>query len=189
LRWTDINFQTGVLSVEHSLIRLPGEDFELGKPKTNFSIRKLKLQENVVEMLLRHKAEQDGKKAALGTAWADNNAIFPNENGQWAAAEYLNMRFKRIIKGPGFPPGLRCHDLRHACASLLINGGQNPEVVRQWLGHSATTTTLNIYSHAFESAIEMASDTIGKMLSNEPPKIYLHTGNNSEIVSEERSET
>jgi len=48
--------------------------------------------------------------------------------------------------------GLRFHDLRHTCASLLIHEGAHPLLVKQRLGHSSVQITLDRYSHLFPSA-------------------------------------
>ena len=43
------------------------------------------------------------------------------------------------------------HDLRHTCASLLLNKGKHNGItlkdIQVWLGHSDFATTANIYSH------------------------------------------
>ncbi len=41
----------------------------------------------------------------------------------------------------------RFHDLRHACASLLLAQGVHPRVVMETLGHSNISLTMNTYSH------------------------------------------
>jgi integrase len=43
--------------------------------------------------------------------------------------------------------GLRFHDLRHTCASLLLNQGAPLHAVKDWLGHSSITTTVDRYGH------------------------------------------
>ena len=43
------------------------------------------------------------------------------------------------------------HDLRHTCASILIQGGANPKMVQEWLGHQDIRVTLNTYTHLYSS--------------------------------------
>ena len=59
---------------------------------------------------------------------------------------------KRKIKAalPEHLHGLRFHDLRHTCASLLIAQGAHPKVIQERLGHASITTTMNRYGHLFE---------------------------------------
>ena len=42
---------------------------------------------------------------------------------------------------------LRFHDLRHTCASLLIEQGAHPKEIQVRLGHPSITTTLDRYGH------------------------------------------
>ncbi len=42
---------------------------------------------------------------------------------------------------------MRFHDLRHACASLLLAQGVHPRVVMETLGHSNIGQTMDTYTH------------------------------------------
>ncbi|MEU1667201.1 tyrosine-type recombinase/integrase [Streptomyces sparsogenes] len=44
--------------------------------------------------------------------------------------------------------GLRFHDLRHTCATLLLDLGVPVHVVRQIAGHSDHGVTMKVYAHA-----------------------------------------
>jgi integrase len=39
------------------------------------------------------------------------------------------------------------HDFRHSHASILLKQGIHPKIVKERLGHSSISTTLDIYSH------------------------------------------
>jgi integrase len=58
----------------------------------------------------------------------------------------------------------RFHDLRHACASLLLAEGVNPRVVMEILGHSQVSLTLNTYSHVIPSLGRDAADRLQSLL-------------------------
>ena len=55
-----------------------------------------------------------------------------------------------ILKKHGLPMGLNVHSLRHTAASLMISGGADVATVSGLLGHSQVSTTLDIYTHAFD---------------------------------------
>ena len=57
---------------------------------------------------------------------------------------------------------IRLHDLRHSCASLLINKGANIQVVAKYLGH----TTLKTYSHLFISTLDEIINVIDTLEDN-----------------------
>jgi integrase len=46
--------------------------------------------------------------------------------------------------------GLRVHDLRHSCASLLIATDAHPHYVKEHLGHSSIRVTMDIYGHLYD---------------------------------------
>ena len=41
------------------------------------------------------------------------------------------------------------HALRHACASLWIEGGKNPKAIQTLMGHSSIQMTYDVYGHLF----------------------------------------
>lgn len=64
----------------------------------------------------------------------------------------------RLTKRP------RPHDLRHTCASWMIQAGIPLPVIQQHLGHESITTTVDRYGHLDRSSAASAADAIGKML-------------------------
>ena len=61
-------------------------------------------------------------------------------------------------------PPLHPHLSRHAQASLLISEGMDILSVSKRLGHSRTSTTLDIYGHALAKADEKASELLDNLL-------------------------
>ena len=62
----------------------------------------------------------------------------------------FTWRFKLILKKHNLPLDLNVHSLRHTAASLMISGGADVATVSGLLGHSQVSTTLDIYTHAFD---------------------------------------
>lgn len=52
------------------------------------------------------------------------------------------------------------HELRHTCASLLIQRGANPKQVQAYLGHSSIQVTMDRYGHLFPSDMEALADRL-----------------------------
>ena len=74
-------------------------------------------------------------------------------------APLRNSNFRRqvwytAVEQADLPQGLRIHDLRHTCASLLIAAGANPKAVQIHLGHSSISVTMDRYTHLFPSDVE-----------------------------------
>ena len=56
------------------------------------------------------------------------------------------------------------HSMRHLNASLLINAGIDVKTVQSCLGHSTPVTTLQVYSHAFQSAQAVAMQAVANAI-------------------------
>lgn len=74
--------------------------------------------------------------------------------------EGLKTGFRRAREAAGMP-AVRFHDLRHSCASLLVNMGVRLEVIRDILGHTTVKTTER-YSHLQTTAQREALEKLGQ---------------------------
>jgi integrase len=55
-------------------------------------------------------------------------------------------------------PHERFHDLPHACATLLLEQGEELAVVSRILGHASITTTANVYGRLTHAMLGRAAD-------------------------------
>lgn len=62
-------------------------------------------------------------------------------------------------------PAPRIHDLRHTCASWMIQGGVPLPVVSRHLGHESIQVTVDVYGHIDQTSAAAAADVIGDMLA------------------------
>jgi integrase len=61
---------------------------------------------------------------------------------------------------PSVPEDTSPHDLRHAYASMLIEGGESVVVVARRLGHANPSMTLDVYSHLFADSEERTRSVV-----------------------------
>jgi integrase len=61
-------------------------------------------------------------------------------------------------------PCQRFHDLRHACATLLLAQSVHPRVVMETIGHSQISMTLDTYSHVIPALQRDAADRMDAVL-------------------------
>lgn len=92
--------------------------------------------------------------------------VFISPNGH----PLRNTNFRRNIWYPalaeaGLPEGLRIHDLRHTCASLLISQGAHPKAIQAHLGHSSIAVTMDKYGHLFPSDIDALAHSLDRARS------------------------
>jgi integrase len=118
----------------------------------------------VVEALKQHRDRQDQERRIAGTAWHDEGFIFTSTLGTPLDSSGVTRRFQKLLAEAGLPR-LRFHDLRHSCASLLKAQGVWDKVIMEVLGHSSITTTMNLYTHVFESLKQDAADAVDRVLT------------------------
>jgi integrase len=75
----------------------------------------------------------------------------------------VNRHFTSVIRRARLPH-MRFHDLRHACATLLLLQGVELKVVQEILGHASISTTGNIYAHVLQGLKLGAAGQMGAVL-------------------------
>ena len=162
LHWSDLDFNTGVLFVQHTLVRYNGQ-FVRQTTKTADSTRRIVLPAYILKLLSEHRERQKEYRASLRELWKNpDDIMFTNLHGDYLNGINLNRKLKDVVKAAGLPD-IHLHSLRHTHASLLINSDVTARVIADRLGHSTTKTTLDTYSHVFAAsevkamqAVEMA---------------------------------
>lgn len=72
-----------------------------------------------------------------------------------------------IVEAWGEVEGLTIHDLRHTCASWLIDAGLDPVKVSRWLGHANPRVTLQVYAHMMPDGLDDAANAIEEIMTSE----------------------
>lgn len=62
-------------------------------------------------------------------------------------------------------PIITFHDLRHTCATLLLQAGVHPKIVSERLGHANIGITLTTYSHVLPNRQQAAADRLAELLA------------------------
>lgn len=163
LSWSDIDLAARQLTVRTSLQRINGE-FLFLEPKTARSSRTLPFPDIAAGALEAHKGRQMGERLAAGDRWEDSGLVFTTPTGRPLSDRVVRARFYRILEDPGLRRQ-RFHDLRHACASLLISQGVQPRDVMEILGHSTIAMTMNRYAHVIQQTQREAAGKMGRILS------------------------
>lgn len=83
--------------------------------------------------------------------------VFTTPRGAPLNQSKFHKKFKAALVAAGLDPEVRVHDLRHSCATWLIEAGEDPLVVARWLGHASPRTTMDIYAHLFPDKLDAAA--------------------------------
>ncbi len=152
LEWKDIDFEKSTINICRNSVYLPGKGIFTETPKTQKSIRTIKLPEESMDMLRQYRAWQLRERLRLGDQWKDCDRLFTKWNGIPMHPSTVTGWFSDFAKRADLPKGVSIHSLRHTNATLLIAAGTNIRTVSARLGHAQTSTTTDIYAHAIQSA-------------------------------------
>lgn len=164
LRWSDVDFETATLAVRQALYRAGGE-VRFVEPKSAQSRRTLVMPPIVASALRAHRARQHQERLAAGSDWQDTGLVFTSRRGTPLVGGDVTKRLQRHLQAAGLPRQ-RFHDLRHACASLLIAQGVHPRLVMETLGHSTITLTMNTYGHVMPDLKREPADQMESLLAS-----------------------
>lgn len=163
LEWGDIDFENHVVNVRRSSLYTTGKGIFTDTPKTNTSSRSLKLPDEVFTVLDRLKSYQMSERLKLGDRWKQTNRLFTKWDGEPMHPNTPYEWLKRFCAAHGLR-FLGLHAFRHLNASLMINSGIDIKTVSASLGHSQTSTTLNIYAHTLEESQARASEAVANKI-------------------------
>lgn len=91
-----------------------------------------------------------------------DSLLFLTPGGRpWRPSNFRRDHFGPAKKAAEIHPGLRIHDLRHTCATWLLNEGHDVWKVAQWLGHTSTATTERVYAHLIDSSLDPLAVGLG----------------------------
>lgn len=158
LRWSDVDFEAGTVSVAQGRVVVAGSGTMTGDPKSKRSRRALPMPEDVLAALKAFRVRQAEERLALGTSYPENGLVAVNRNGRPIRPETYSKEFARHAKGAGVPP-IRLHDVRHTAATMLLDGGTTPSATAKWLGHDPAIT-LRVYGHVYNDALAAAGDAL-----------------------------
>jgi integrase len=136
LTWNDVLWSERKIRVRYQM-----QHGVLTEPKTESARRRVDVGPALLEALSEH------HKVCPAS---DHNLVFPAACGRPVHASDFNRSVFRPTAMRALLPDIVLHDLRHTCASALIEQGQSVKYVQTMMGHSSAQTTLDVYGHLFE---------------------------------------
>ncbi|GEB11652.1 site-specific integrase [Streptococcus equinus] len=147
LDWKDYKDET--LSISKAVTRTPA-GLEISVTKNKSSERLISLDRITCTILDK-----------LHETYPNSILMFESENGGIMTPSLPRKWLLQIISGSDLQP-IKIHGFRHTHASLLFDAGLSLKQVQYRLGHSDLKTTMNVYTHITQKAI----DDIGEKFSN-----------------------
>ena len=164
--YKDFDFEKGTVSiVRTSNYRNKSTGIYTSTPKTKTSFRTLVLPQEVLQLIPILKSEHTIQKNKCGDLWNETDRLFITWCGQPMHPNTPYTWLKRFCEEESLPfKGL--HSFRHTVATQAIIGGQNYKSVSSVLGHSQTSTTMNIYAHATQESNMEVFNCIADLINN-----------------------
>lgn len=163
LRWSAIDLKAGTLKVDHTCVLVGTQLKNVNKTKNETSARTLYLNDDMIQFFRIVRRKQNEQKLKKGDAYVDSGYVCVDETGQQLKPNYISQTFSKILKRNNLRK-IRFHDLRHTCASILINQGFQLKDVQEWLGHADIQTTANIYGHLDDERKKQMADNMTGLL-------------------------
>ncbi len=145
LKWDSVDFDRKFITIKHTVVNYRGT-VEKDTTKNKTSRRTYPMNDYVEKMLLDIKRKENENRCLFGKEYINNDYIFKWNNGKPFSPDYITAKFSKLLKENNLPH-IRFHDLRHTCASLLIDNNYQLKDIQEWLGHADIQTTANIYGH------------------------------------------
>ena len=169
LRWQDIDFKNGTISINHNLIYRQQDnghmELHVTTPKTSAGCRTIPLLKEVREALQQERIKQLQTGGKSVTVDGYTGFIFTNRFGDVYTPFSINKAIDRIIlaanaweaerateeqRTPVVIRHFSVHNLRHTFCTRFCENESNIKVIQEIMGHSDITTTMNIYAEATE---------------------------------------
>ena len=166
LKWSDIDCEKSSIHIQRNVVKITGEDIIVKDTKTAAGDRYVYFSPEMESLLKEYHRECVWQADAYeDRVLTEEDFVFRRHDSQDPMTpSTFTWRFKMILKKNGLPEKLNVHSLRHSNASLLIAGGADVATVAGLLGHSQPSTTLDIYTHAFDKNKKAASEALQRGL-------------------------
>ncbi len=163
LRWTDIDFDHRVITVDHSVIYCnrgyPKAEYHVFPPKTEAGYRKIPIsKESCIALQMERDYQRKHDIKCEVTIDGLTDFVFLNRFGNIITQAIVNRALTRLVMCFNeenitdengkmiLLPKITTHSLRHTFANILCEDNVNIKVIQTLMGQSDIETTMNIYT-------------------------------------------
>lgn len=168
LKWEDINYAERSIHVCRNAVKTTGDEIIVKAPKTKAGNRYVYFSAEMESLLREYEAFCAAETERYDRReQTKDDYVFRRKGMELPMTpSTFTWRFKKILKANDLPTDLNVHSLRHTAASLFIASGTDVGTVAGLLGHSQPSTTLDIYTHAFDKNKKSGQPDYAKQLGD-----------------------
>lgn len=196
LKWRDIDFEKGTLSVVRGMTVEPEFDSEgnivkrntvIGKTKTAGSVRTNPIPKLLLQSFMEWREYRMALQKETGFSFVESNDfVFGTNKGELRTYSGTKHMFDRFLKKNNLHnKGIHFYELRHTFSNTLFEQNTNPRVVQALMGHSKIETTMiyntardnkylegaiGVFDSRYETAGEAVEEPVDKHKYYRPPK-------------------
>jgi len=140
------------------------------------------LPRDCIASLTRYRRRQELDRREAGDAWKNLDLVFATATGGPLDPAIVHRHHETICYLAEVRY-IRFHDLRHTCATLLLEQGVELITIKELLGHAALHVTADIYAHVRPRLHRNAIEAMGRALQpgdDEDPDDSDHTDDEHE---------
>ena len=146
LTWRDVDFGSNLVHIRRTVTKKMSSQ-GYGTPKTKSSFRDIPLTE-AARKALQSQAAFD--RDVFGGALDLSGIVFRPQRGGMLMSGVVAKEMTRLIEFAGIKH-FSLHAFRATFATRAIESGMNPQTLKEILGHSSFSMTMDLYGHVMES--------------------------------------
>lgn len=162
LKWHNIDLEKGLIHIVENRVCIKGKVI-VKKPKSKSSFRTLAIGPEICDILRKAKEEHEERRAYYGTAFNDEDYVIYYKNGKPYHPDSLTQKWDRFMAKHNLKH-IRLHDLRHTCATTMVENNVDPRTVKDRMGHASMRTTFDLYVHRTSAMDEKAANIMDKII-------------------------
>ncbi len=158
LTWSDIDFYNQTVRINKSAKLING-NYVTTTPKTESSNRYITINTKITTMLKKWQEIQPKLLIDNFQNIDSDKLLVFQYSEKHPSSDYYSKQIKKIIakNNLNLKP-IRLHDFRHSHVALLIHNNEKNTTIKERLGHSSITTTIDTYGHLYPNSQKSMSD-------------------------------
>ena len=162
IKWDSIDFAARRLTIKHTVLQSKVVIYS-DKTKNSSSRRSFYLSDEALAIFKKAKADEEENRKLFGSSYIESDYVFKWDTGKLIRPDYISYHFRALLKKHGLPK-IRFHELRHSCASMLLDSGFTLKDVQEYMGHADIQMTANIYGHLDQGRKDMLSNSLSERI-------------------------